>query len=440
MVNELLNSVAQEQRVNEVLAAYLKAVEAGEKPDPQQWLARYPDLADELASFFADQDQFDRLAAPLRAVLPPPCPAAATPGPADTVTLGSPPQTEVRRIGDYELLAEIGRGGMGVVYRARHFKLNRMVALKMIRAGELASATEVQRFQAEAEAAAHLDHPHIVPIYEVGEWRARDVSPPVQYFSMKLIEGGSLAQWPGVRGQESGVRKQQQKQAARLFRECAPASLRTRNGQVDRDLETICLKCLEKEPTRRYGSAEALAEDLERWLAGEPIRARPTGQAERLWRWSRRNPLVASLSAVVVLVTVVGFFGVLGQWQVAVQQRDEAQQQRDEVRVLNDRLQRTLYAANMNLAKHAWDEAAVVRVRELLEQHRPKPGETDLRGFEWHYLYRLCHSALLTLQGTGYSVAFSPDGKRLAGASPRDSTVKVLDAQTGQELLTLKIA
>jgi serine/threonine-protein kinase len=363
--------------------------------------------------FFADQNQFDRLAAPLRAVLPPPGPSAATPAPGDTLTTDSPLRSEVRRFGDYELLEEIGRGGMGVVYRARQIKLNRTVALKMIRAGELASAAEVQRFQAEAEAAAHLDHPHIVPIYEVGEWRAGEVSPPVQYFSMKLIEGGSLAQWPGVKGQESGVRRAEQKQAARLLAtvaravhhahqrgilhrdlkpsnillerragdvnppvpyvsdfglakrvdgaavsrpeqaagskgltcsadvfslgamlyellagrppfqgattldtliqvcESEPACPRTLNPQVDRDLETICMKCLEKAPQRRYGSAEALAEDLERWLAGEPIQARPTGQAERLWRWGRRNSLVAGLSAAVLLVTLGGFFGVL---------------------------------------------------------------------------------------------------------------------------------
>src|SRR5207244_1256786 len=131
-------------------------------------------------------------------------------------------------------------------------------------------------------------------------------------------------------------------------RECEPASPRTLNAHVDRDLETICLKCLEKEPPKRYGSAEALAEDLERWLADEPIRARPTGRVERLWRWSRRNPLVASLSAVVLLVALGGFFGVLGQWQVALTKEHqanahaaeaqakerEASQQRDEARAL----------------------------------------------------------------------------------------------------------
>jgi hypothetical protein len=167
-----------------------------------------------------------------------------------------------------------------------------------------------------------------------------------------------------------------------------------------------------------------LAEDLRRFLADEPIQARRIGPLERLGRWGRRNPLVAGLSAAIVVVAALGFVGVLGQWQAALanerkadekavqaqekeqeanqqrneaqQQRNEAQRQRDEVKALNDKLlakeqelQRTLYAAHMNLAQHVWDAGGVEPVRELLAKYRPKPGETDLRHFEWYYLYRL---------------------------------------------------
>jgi hypothetical protein len=231
-------------------------------------------------------------------------------------------------------------------------------------------------------------------------------------------------------------------------KEREPVRPRTLNPRLDRDLETVCLKCLQKEPQKRYGSAESLAEDLDRWVAGEPIQARATGRVERLWRWSRRNPVVASLSVAVLLVTLGGFFGVLDRWQVALaneqkadEQRDEAQKQRDEVRALNEKLQRTLYAAHMNLAHNAWEAGGAERVRELLELHRPKAAEIDRRGFEWHYLYRLCHAELFTLKGHKgsdgvCSVAYSPDGKRLASATGEG--VKVWDAQTGQELLTFK--
>jgi WD40 repeat protein len=389
----------REQLLDEVITAYLKAVEAGQHPDPAAWLACHPDLADELAEFFAGQRSLDRVAAPLRGLVGPP---PVDPALALTLAPGEPPPTTpslgtVRYFGDYELLAEIARGGMGVVYRARQVSLNRVVALKMILAGQLASEADVQRFRTEAEAAANLDHPNIVPIYEVGEHEGQ------HYFSMKLVEGSSLsgrvaelvkdpksaarlvarvaravhhAHQRGILHRdlkpanvlldaggephvtdfglakkvesESGVTQsgaivgtpsymapeqaRAEKQlttgidvyslGAILYEllagrppfqaatpldtllqvlEREPVPPRSIHPRIDRDLETICLKCLRKEPERRYESAAALADDLERWLRGEPILARPVRAPERLWRWCRRNPAVATTTALATL-------------------------------------------------------------------------------------------------------------------------------------------
>lgn len=183
----------REERINEILASYLGAVREGHRPNRQELLSRHPELAAELQQFFADQEAFVEAASPLQAIVPavarPPLPASdmptlppEEPAPA-TGTLG-----RVRYFGDYELLEEIASGGMGVVYKARQVTANRLVALKMIKAGQLATATDVQRFRTEAEAAAKLDDPRIVHILEVGEHEAQ------HFFSMQLIEGGSLSQ------------------------------------------------------------------------------------------------------------------------------------------------------------------------------------------------------------------------------------------------------
>lgn len=171
-----------DSRLDNVLAEYLQAVEQGQSPDEESLLQQHPELAGDLKSFFANRRAMRQLAAVLdEQRLPTTGAAKATTPQADD----GPP---FREFGDYELEGELARGGMGVVYRARQRSLQRAVALKMVLAGRAASPNDLARFRQEAEAAARLAHPNIVPIYEVGEHEGWS------YYTMKLVEGGNLHQ------------------------------------------------------------------------------------------------------------------------------------------------------------------------------------------------------------------------------------------------------
>jgi serine/threonine-protein kinase len=440
-------NAALDPRLDTVIAEYLESVERGEPSDPAPWLRRHPDLAGELGAFFAAEARFDHLVTPLR---------SRSPSGSSAGNAATPP---VRSVSDYELLSELGRGGMGVIYKARQRSLNRLVALKTIRSGEWATPEERLRFRLEAETVATLDHPNIVPIYEVGELPSADGT-RLPFFSMKLIEGENLSQakgrfrgnWGGIarlmslvtravgHAHQRGVlhrdlkpanvllritpgpapdeearrgagfplgdlfvtphisdfglarRAQQQRagtlpgailgtpmylapeltagheaatsasdvyslgailyelltgappfqaqttlEAIRLAAANAVRPPRQANPAIPRDLETICLKCLETEPGKRYPSADELAEDLENFLARRPIAARPVGTLGRLGRWCRRQPVIAGLSAALMLVVLVSFPLILWSWRRAVEQERLAEQRLTETRRERDR-------------------------------------------------------------------------------------------------------
>jgi WD40 repeat protein/tRNA A-37 threonylcarbamoyl transferase component Bud32 len=468
--------------------------------------------------------------------------------PGEDVPVGSEPDVgtasataggvATRCFGAYELITELGRGGMGVVYKARQRGLKRFVALKMIQAQRLASAAMVQRFRLEAEAAASLRHPNIVATHDVGEHAGQ------HFFSMDFIAGRSLAEvisdfrvpssefrraagWmqkiaqaihhahqhgilhrdlkpsnilvdsndephvtdfglarrleaestltltgevlgsPAYMAPEQAAGSRRQVTVAAdiyslgcilfellagrpPFREATPAETlhqvlhaeparpRLLNPAAPRDLETICLKCLEKEPLRRYGSAQEVADELGRFLRDEPIQARPAGRAEKLGRWARRNPVVAGLSAIsLFLVLVVAVGSPIALWKI------------EKARSIAEARS---YAADMNLVQQALALNNVGRAERLLNRYRParkseilaqseKESGMGRRGWEWRYLWKQCQSdalcALCWKSNSIISLAVSYDGKWLAVGEKSHGALSVWDLQTRREVTRL---
>ena len=407
----------RERTLDEVLAEYLQAVDAGQRPDRSDLAARYP----ELEVYLAEQDRMEQWMRPLRSVSESARLELSALGEETSGDQG--PDATVLSLDAYELLEPIARGGMGVVYKAKDRRLNRFVALKMLLFDSGLAPSEAQRFRNEAEAVALLDHPHIVPIYAVGEQGGQP------YLSMKLLDGGSLADQlsrfaaapreaarllvpiaravhyahqrgilhrdlkpgnvlldhegqphvtdfglakrvgaaardltqsgaivgtpPYMAPEQTAGRKAAVTTSADVYglgailyalltgrppfegetvletleQVCtqAPKPPRKSNPAVDRDLELICLKCLEKEPHRRYPSADALADEIQRYLDGKPLAlTRPVGTAERLWRWCRRNPVpAASLTTIALLLASVAAVYTVGYFQLKAANRLE---------------------------------------------------------------------------------------------------------------------
>jgi WD40 repeat protein/tRNA A-37 threonylcarbamoyl transferase component Bud32 len=427
-----------------------------------------------------------------------------------------------REIGDYELIEQIGEGGMGVIFKARQRSLDRLVALKLIRASALAQAGDIVRFQTEAAVPARLRHPNIVAIYDVGEHQGQpfysmelvpgcslaealregpfaakraarlvhsvaiamhfahqhgvvhrdlkpsnilldvDGKPRVADFGLaKILHAGSELTLSGAilgspqymppeqaRGNSSttGVRSDVYSLGAILYElltgwppfraatpletlqlvlEQDPIPPRALNPSLPRDLESICLKCLTKEPSGRYYDAQQLADELGRFELGQPIHARPVSPVERAWRWCRREPVLTMLLAILAAAPAI-----IIPMLVATSMRVSSEHASDRA---------NLYAADIAQASHSLNESNYDLAWRSLDRYRPAAltskqkfqTTADLRGYEWRWLWQHARGEpRATFQAHNswvQTMNYSPDGRFAASASA-DGTMAIWDA------------
>jgi WD40 repeat protein/predicted Ser/Thr protein kinase len=534
-------STATDEHFQKVLAAILLAEESGKKPDLSHICRAHPQLAERLRQYFRDRDGFDRVAVHI------------APRPRGASAPAVPELAPGDRFGGYDIIKELGRGGMGVVYLARQRSANRHVALKVIRADRLAHLTPRQRrewltrFRTEGQAAARVTDDRVVTVYEVGELEGRpfysmryvagqnlaamieagpmpnkraallmeqlaravqaihdegvlhrDIKPHnmlvdkrgrvyVSDFGLakSLVDAETLTDTGDMLGSPQYMSPEQAQDAAHVcpatdiyglgatlyalltgrppfqgttvvqtlydVKHRDPVPPRRVNPKVARDLETLALKCLEKEPGRRLPSAGELADELQRYLEKRPIHTRPLGPAGHIWRWCRRNRVVAALSAAaVLLIALVGglywrylyvsdtvtdavqYAQTAGQEATEAKENvravGEAAQEREgpepprqpagapaepagrgkepgpkpprDVREITGLLEHRRYLKDMGTVQRRIDGDELTKARELLAKWQPQ-GKEDHRAWEWYFLDARCRDAGFSPHGPG---------------------------------------